>query len=124
MSWFEDIGGEPALRAIIDAFVDRCFDDMMIGFFFRHASRDRVKRFEYQHAAEWLGADVEYEGRPLDVAHGAHRIMGGQFARRLQILRETLDAHGVPGEIRDAWLDHQESQRHLVTTDPDSNCID
>jgi len=124
MSWFEDIGGETALRAIVDDFVDRCFDDVMIGFLFRRAKRERIKRFEYEHAAQWLGAEVEYGGRPLEVAHGAHRILGGQFARRLQILRETLDAHGVPAEIRDAWLAHHESLRHLVTADPDSNCND
>jgi hypothetical protein len=35
--------------------VDRTFDDMMIGFFFARASRERVKEFEYQHAAAFLG---------------------------------------------------------------------
>ena len=47
---FERLGGEPVLRRVIDTFVDRCFDDMMIGFHFRAADRERVKRFEYQHA--------------------------------------------------------------------------
>lgn len=124
MTRFEQIGGEPALRAIIDDFVDRCFDDMMIGFLFRNAKRERVKRFEHEHAAEWLGAGVKYSGRSLEAAHRVHRILGGQFARRLQILREVLDEHGVPADVRDAWLAHQESLRDRVTRDPDSNCRD
>ena len=47
MTYFEQIGGEPALRAIIDAFVERTFADTMIGFFFQHANKERIKRFEY-----------------------------------------------------------------------------
>lgn len=121
-SHFEELGGEPALRSIIDEFVDRMFDDAMIGFFFRKASRERIKKFEYQHAAELLGGDVTYEGRPLAKAHQPHRIMGGQFARRKEILRQTLEKHGVPPHVRDAWLAHVESLRSLITADPGSEC--
>ena len=87
---FERIGGEPALRAIIDEFVDKIVDDIMIGFFFRGIDRQRLKLLEYQHAAEHLGGPVQYEGRPLRQAHAKHRIMGGQFARRKELLRKTL----------------------------------
>ena len=44
MSLFEQLGGEPTLRAIVDDFVDRCFDDMMIGFLFTRAERSRIKK--------------------------------------------------------------------------------
>jgi truncated hemoglobin YjbI len=124
MTWFEEIGGEPALRAIVDDFVDRCFDDVMIGFIFQRASRERIKRFEYEHAAEVLGASRAYGGRPLAEAHRRHRILGGQFERRLKILQDTLEAHGVPAHVREAWLAEQRRLRHLVTSDPDSNCRD
>lgn len=122
MNAFEELGGEPKLRAIVDDFVDRCFGDMMIGFLFQRADRDRIKRFEYQHAANHLGGGVEYEGRPLDEAHGPHRIFGGQFARRRQILIDTLRDHGVPDAIVEAWVAHQDSLRALITRDSDSSC--
>lgn len=122
MSSFEQLGGEPKLKAIVDDFVDRCFDDTMIGFLFQRADRDRIKRFEYQHAAEHLGGPVRYGGRPLDEAHGPHRIFGGQFARRRQILIETLRDHGVADEVVDAWISHQDTLRSLITKDQDSNC--
>ena len=122
MSRFEELGGEPKLRAIVDDFVDRCFDDAMIGFLFARADRDRIKRFEYQHAAEHLGGPVVYGGRPLDQAHRPHKIFGGQFARRRQILIETLNDHLVPPGVIDAWIAHQESLRELITKDADSNC--
>jgi len=122
MSHFEELGGEPKLRAIVDDFVDRCFDDMMIGFLFARAERERIKRFEYEHAAKHLGAALEYRGRALDEAHRPHRIFGGQFDRRRQILIETLRDHEAPQGVVEAWVSHQDSLRSLITRDADSNC--
>lgn len=82
---YDKLGGETKLRPVIDAFIERVFNDRMIGFF-------------------------------------KLSIMGGQFARRLQILRETLKAYEVPQEIRDVWLNHTESLRSLITSDSGSDC--
>lgn len=119
---FDDLGGEPALRRIIDRFVDRTFDDVMIGFFFRNARRERVKQKEYEFAARHLGAPIEYTGRPIEQAHRAHPIMGGQFARRLTILKQTLEEEGVPEHVKAHWLAHTEAQRPLVTADAGAQC--
>lgn len=106
----------------MDEFVDRMFDDVMIGFFFRNVSRKHIKELEYQHAAEFLGGPVVYRGRPLRDAHKAHPIMGGQFARRKRILEETLVKHGVPDDIRAAWLDFTESLRDEITGNRGDDC--
>ena len=66
---FEQLGGEAKLRAVIDTFIERVFADRMIGFFFRSADKARIKEMEYQLAASFLGANVEYGGRPLDQVH-------------------------------------------------------
>jgi hemoglobin len=121
-SLFEKLGGEQKLREIIDTFIDRVFDDRMIGFFFRHADRARLKQFEYQLAAQFLGAPVEYQGRPLDLAHAKHPIMGGHFARRRQILKETLEFYRVPEEIMRVWLEHTDALRSLITSQSESTC--
>ena len=119
---YEQLGGEAKLRLIIDSFIDRVFDDRMIGFFFRHADKKRIKEMEFQLTARFLGADIEYQGKPLGEVHAKHPIMGGQFARRLQILRETLEYYKVPKHIRDAWIEHTESLRPLITRDAGSDC--
>jgi truncated hemoglobin YjbI len=119
---FEQLGGEPKLRTIIDTFIDRVFDDRMIGFFFRNADRQRIKDMEYQLTAHFLGAGVEYQGRPLDQVHAKHPIMGGHFARRQQILKETLDLYHVPEPIKEAWLTHTDALRPLITSQKDSEC--
>ena len=121
MSLYSELG-EARLRQVIDVFVDRLFEDIMIGFFFRNADRSRIKEMEFQFTAKFLGADIEYQGRPLAEAHSKHPIMGGQFARRLQILRETLEEYRIPPHIREAWLEHTESLRPLITGDKGSDC--
>ncbi len=119
---FDELGGEPVLRKIIDRFVDRMFDDVMIGFFFRKASRARIKEKEYEFAAEHLGAKVQYTGRALDKAHGPHGIRASQFMRRLQILKETLDEFAVPAKVREHWLDHTTALMSQVSAPDDDRC--
>ena len=119
---FERIGGETALRAIIGDFVARVFDDVMIGFHFRQANRARIEEMEFQHAAEHLGGPHVYEGRPLRAAHAPHRIMGGQFERRLKILTDVLEKHDVPASIRERWLAHNRALRGEITAYAGSDC--
>ena len=119
---FERLGGEAKLRAVVDAFIDQVFTDRMIGFFFRSADKLRIKEMEYQLAASFLGAKVEYTGRPLDQVHRKFPIMGGHFARRRQILKECLDSQGVAEDIKKLWLDHTDAMRPLITPEADSGC--
>ncbi|HEY2408230.1 MAG TPA: group 1 truncated hemoglobin [Polyangiaceae bacterium] len=121
-SLFDTLGGEPVLRRIVDRFVDRVFDDVMIGYLFRAADRERVKAKEYEFAAAHLGADVAYSGRPLAEAHRPHRIKGGEFMRRLQILKETLAAEHAPPSVIAHWVRHTEALRAVVTAVGPDEC--
>lgn len=121
-SQFEALGGEPTLRSIIDRFVDRLFDDVMIGYLFRNADRTRVKAKEYEFAAGHLGAEIAYTGRPLPEAHRAHRITGGQFMRRLQILKDTLAEFQVPSAVVEHWVAHTLSLQADITDNALDQC--
>ncbi len=119
---FEQLGGEATLQAIIGRFVDRMFDDLMIGYLFRAADRERVKAKEYEFAARHLGAQLAYTGRPIAEAHRAHRITGGQFMRRLQILKETLAAFQVPSTVSEHWITHTLSLQAEITDNALDQC--
>lgn len=114
MSLFEKAGGESALRRILDDFYVRVFADPMIGFFFRNQDRDRLVELEYQLTAKMLGAEVEYKGRSIRQAHGAHPIMKGQFLRRNRILEDTLAAHHVDDEVVEVWMAHSRALEAAV----------
>ena len=122
-SLYERAGGEPKVRAIIEDFVGRMVNDMMIGFFFTGVDRARLVEHEFGFTAAFLGAtDIPYEGRSMRNAHAAHRIFGGQFARRRQILIEVLKAHDVPQDIATGWVGHVDSLRDQVTSDATDSC--
>lgn len=121
---FDRIGGD-ALRAVLTDFYGRVFGDAMIGFMFRGKDRRHLIDREYELTAALLGAPgVTYTGRPMRAAHAAHTIFGGQFERRLQILRETLRDHAVDPEVQRAWIDHQLALRAQITRDRGSECDD
>ncbi len=121
-SLFDDLGGESGLRPVIDTFIDRVFDDVMIGFLFRNASRERVKRMEYEFAARHLGAPIVYTGMTIAAAHAKHPIMGGHFMRRLQILKDTMREFGVPEHVQAHWIEHTLQLRPIVTNDALGEC--
>ncbi len=113
-TYFERLGGEKALRAIIASFTETVFDDVMIGFLFAGKNQARITEMEYQHAASFLGAPVAYSGRPIRAVHRKLPILGGHFARRRKILENTLLAFEVDADIREGWLSHVNSLREEV----------
>jgi hemoglobin len=119
---FDKIGAD-ALRAVVTDFYDRVFRDAMIGFMFQGKDKQHLIDREYELVAALLGAPgVSYTGRPMRVAHAQHTIFGGQFERRLQILRETWRDHGVDAEVQKAWTEHTQSLRAQITRDRGSEC--
>lgn len=118
-------GGLAGLERVVSSFYDAVFEDVMIGFFFRGLDKANLIKREVELAARMLGAEhVEYTGRPLRQAHAKHPIMGGQFDRRTQLLREAMALHELPEPVRDAWLEHTERLRPLITRDAKAECRD
>ncbi len=120
-SLFERIGGD-VLRGVLREFYRRVFGDVMIGFMFQNADRTTLVEREWELVAALLGAGVKYTGRPMRVAHARHTIFGGQFERRMQLLRQVLGDFKVDEGVQRAWLDHAESLRGQITRDAGSEC--
>jgi len=121
-SLFELAGGEDALRAVIEDFYDHVFDDVMIGFFFLGSEKSELVRLELEFVMRFLGASQKYTGRTLREAHKGHHIMGGQFNRRTQLLRQAMERQGLPQAVRDEWIEHTEALRSQVTRDVPGEC--
>ena len=122
---FEQAGGLDGLRAVLTTFYDAVFSDMMIGFMFRGVDRQHLIEVEAELTARALGAkDVEYTGLPLKEAHARHRVLGGQFERRMVLLEEAMAAHDLPVPVREAWIAHSRAVRPLITRDAGSDCND
>ena len=116
MSAFDELG-ESTIRSITAELVERMRRDPMIGFHFAKVDPVRLSELEYQHAAQMLGGPVHYEGRSLERAHAVHRIAGGHFSRRKELLRQILVARGVSAEATSRWLEATEALRGEIVGD-------
>lgn len=110
------------LKTIVNKFVDTMFNDVMIGFFFRKADKNRIKEKEFEFLANHLGFEINYSGEPIAEVHQKHRIMGGQFSRRKQILKETFEAFNVSTYIIEDIMQHTEKFRMTVSKTKNSDC--
>lgn len=119
---FEQAGGADVIRAVLRDFYDAVFADVMIGFHFKGADKERLIARETELTLQALGADVPYGGRPLREAHAPHPILGGQFMRRRKLLADAIARAGLPDAVRDAWLAHTDSLRAVVTRDAGDEC--
>jgi hemoglobin len=115
---YERAGGEAALRPVLQDFYDRVFADLMIGYLFKGQDKARLVQRELEFTARLLGADVPYAGRPMREAHAPHPILPGHFRRRNKILEETLEAHGVPDEVREVWMRHSRGLEAAIVSPP------
>jgi len=115
-------GGPEIVRAVLRDFYDAVFDDLMIGFLFKDADKERLVERELELTLRALGAEIPYRGRPIGEAHRGHPIMGGHFMRRRKLLADAIARHGLPDAVRDAWLAHTDSLRAAVTRDQPDEC--
>ena len=111
---YEDLGGEPALRAILVSLYDKLFADMMVGFLF--AGHDKAQLVEHQvwFTAKFLGGPSRYTGRSLPDAHASLPLLSGHFDRRHHLLRLTLEEHNAPPHVAAEWLRIDQSLKTAV----------
>ena len=114
MSLYDDMGGEPALRAVLRSLYDQLFVDPIIGFLF--AGKDKEQLIEHQvwFTARFLGGPSKYAGKTIPDAHAQLPILAGHFDRRHHVLKHVLAAHKVPEHVAKEWLRVDQSLRTAV----------
>lgn len=119
MSDWERIGGQAGAERALRAFLDRVFDDFIIGFLFVGKDKERILRHEVELASLHLGGPLGYTGRGIGQAHRPLRINRGQFRRRLAILRTVLQEQQVDEDIVQRWISHDQKLESVVTDGTD-----
>lgn len=114
---------ERLLQKVVSDFYDLMFADVMIGYMFEGKNKQRLIQKELELALEILGEKGKYTGRNLKNLHQPLKIQGGQFDRRLVLLRKAIEKNHLPEEIKQKWLEHTESLRHEVTWNLKGQCV-
>jgi truncated hemoglobin YjbI len=104
MSLYDDMGGEPAIRAVLRTLYDRLFDDVMTGFLFAGKDKEHLIEQQLWFTARFLGGPSRYEGKSIPEAHAALPLLAGHFDRRHHLLKQALAEHRVPAHVAEEWL--------------------
>lgn len=116
---FDQLGGVEGIKPIIQSFIDKVYGDMIIGFLFINVDKEQLIAREVEFASRHLGGSVSYTGKPIGPVHRKHPINKGHFHRRLWLLGNTLDEHGVNPDIKERWLSHNRQLEPVITDGTD-----
>jgi hemoglobin len=111
---YDAIGGEPAVRAVLQSLYDKLFDDPIVGFLFQGRDKSRIVALQLGFTCHFLGGPQAYDGRPLPEVHAALPILPGHFDRRHFLLGQVLDEQHVPEEVKRVWLRIDEALRPSI----------
>lgn len=113
------------LERASQVFYDRVFADPMIGFMFLGLDQSQLAAREFELMARVCGIEIEYKGRGLAAAHRRHNIRRGQFDRRLVLLKSALENTGVPEQMVDLIISHNQKLAPMILgvalNDPNCN---
>lgn len=113
-SLYEQLGGKDAIHTIITQFYDKLFDDVMVGFLFKKAPKDRLISQQTAFLCKAFGGPDDYIGKSPGSAHTHLPILPGHFDRRIQILEQTLTEAGIDDKPKAKWIQIENSFRSKI----------
>lgn len=96
---FTRLGGEAALRGVIDEFYSNVLVDPQLESFFDGVNVDWLKASQFAFLAQALGGPAKYSGRDMGTAHGRLQIRQEDFDLVAGHLVGALDALEVDDEL-------------------------
>jgi hemoglobin len=117
MALYDDIGGAPAVRAVLDAFYPRVLADPTLSAFFLGVDIERLKKTQEGFFASALDGPNAYTGRSLHDAHVRTRKRGMNdqvLDRFLTVFKGVLVDREVPAAKIGEWLAVLEGARGQI----------
>jgi hemoglobin len=92
---FDQIGGEPKMKAAVDELVKIMLDDDRINFVFAETDLDKFKGLLYAQLCQLSGGPCTYTGRDMYTAHQKLKVKNAQFNALTEDLYIALSRVGV-----------------------------
>ncbi len=96
ISLYERLGGDGAIKVVVDRFYQRVTGDPDLAAHFASVDLARLRRHQAALIAQATGGPTGYDGRDMATAHAALDISGPAFDRVVGHLLETLRELQVP----------------------------
>jgi len=125
---YEQIGGAPAVEAVVDEFVKNVAEDTNINWFFAHTDIDGLKASLRDQICAATGGPCTYTGGDMLSVHANMAITDAQFDFLVADLLKALDTLGVPYALDgsatiDPLLVALVGMRGDIVTDPQGTTV-
>jgi len=115
-SLYDRLGGDGAIKAVVDRFYERVTGDPDLAGYFADADLIGLRRHQAAFISQAIGGPTGYDGRDMALAHKGLGITGPAFDRVVEHLVETLRELGVPqGEIGEVGAILSPLREQIVT---------
>jgi hemoglobin len=94
-SLYDRLGGEAAIKAVVDEFVANVGADTRINQYFAHADLDRLKGHLVNQIGQASGGPQQYTGRDMKTTHAGMGIDEPAFNALVEDLVKALDKFAV-----------------------------
>lgn len=99
MTLFDQIGGSPAVRTVVERFYERVLANPVLSPFFEDTAMPRLKAHQFAFLSHTLGGPRQYSGAAMSKAHASLRIEQRHFDAVALLLVEALRELGVSESI-------------------------
>ncbi len=93
---FARLGGQAAINAVVDEFVETTSTDARITQYFTNVDKEKLKKSMYVHVCSITGGGCTYEGKSMLEAHTGMKLSQADFDAFMDDLAMTLNKLKVP----------------------------
>ena len=124
-SLYERLGGQPAVEAVVNGFVDRILADTRVNKWFAHASSspDNTKSYKANLTAficKAVGGPCQYKGLDMTTAHKGRGVTDDAFKAVAEDLSAQLDQLKVPAKEKQEVMALVGSLKPMIVQAPAS----
>jgi hemoglobin len=101
---YERLGGQRAIVAVVDDFIDRVANDSRIKLRFVNTDIPRLKSLLVEFVCMATGGPCHYSGRDMETTHAGMELVDDEFTAIVEDLAATLDKFKVPAKEKNELL--------------------
>jgi len=103
-TFYQRLGGNPAITAVITAFLGNVVADNRINAFFAKVDAAKLQKLLIEQVASATGGPEKYTGRTMKETHAGLKITMADFNALVEDLVKALDAANVPTQEKTELL--------------------
>ena len=93
---YRDLGGQPGIERLVDAFLDNIANDDRIFHFFKDTKIDHFRSMLIEQFCSLSGGPCKYTGETMQKSHGGMKINEAQFNAIVEDLELAMERENIP----------------------------